>query len=230
MRAVILQPGYLPWIGFFDLFASCDIFVFLDHVQYDKRSWRNRNRIKTNSETGWQYLTVPVITKGKYHQSITETKIDNSKNWAEKHLKAIELTYKRADYFDKYFPLLEGILSRGWDKLIDLDIELINFILNEFDIETKYISSSTLITSEKKIDLLVEICKLIGADEYLNGDTGVKYLKSENFEKEGIKLLYHNYTHPTYSQRFPDFISHLSVIDLLLNHGKEKSREIMGLS
>jgi hypothetical protein len=230
MRAVILQPGYLPWIGFFDLFASCDLFVILDHVQYDKRSWRNRNRIRTNSEQGWQYLTVPVNTKGKYDQSIVDTFIDNSKDWASKHLKAIELNYRGSSHFDAYFPPIEKILTRKWERLLDLDLEIICFILNELDIKTRSIRSSTFDTSGKKMDLLLEICKKINADEYLNGDTGVKYLKSENFEREGIKLVYHNYKHPVYEQRFKGFISHLSIIDLLLNHGREKSRKIMNLT
>jgi hypothetical protein len=229
MRAVILQPGYIPWIGFFDLAASCDIFVILDHVQYDKRSWRNRNRIRTNSEAGWQFLTVPVVTKGLYHQSILETKIDNTKDWANKHLNAIKLNYRGADYFDQYFPYLEKTLTKQWEKLVDLDLEFINFIVDELGIKTKFIRSSSMQTDGKKIDLLVDICKQIGANEYLNGDTGIKYLKHENFDLEGMKLVFHNYKHPEYKQRFDCFISHLSIIDLLLNHGRENSRKIMNL-
>jgi hypothetical protein len=230
MRTVILQPGYLPWIGFFDLFKFCDTFVFFEHIQYDKRSWRNRNRIRTNNQQGWQYLTVPVITKGKYYQSLNDTLIDYSNDWISKHLKAITLNYRGAEYFNDIFPSIEKILKMKHERIVDLDLELIFFFLNELEIKTKYIRSSTLVTSGKKIDLLVEICKIIGANEYLNGDTGVKYLKSENFEKEGIKLVYHNYKHPVYTQRFPGFISHLSIIDLLLNHGKENSRKIMNLA
>lgn len=227
MRAVILQPGYMPWIGFFDLAASCDIFVILDHVQYDKRSWRNRNRIRTNSEKGWQYITVPVITKGKFYQSIQETRIDNARDWASKHLNAIKLNYKDAMHFDDYYPYLKKILKEKWEWLVDLDLELINYFVHLLDIKTKFIRSSTLKTSGKKIDLLVDICKQLGADEYLNGDTGIKYLKQENFSREGIKLVFHNYKHPEYKQRFDGFISHLSIIDLLLNHGRENSKKIM---
>jgi len=230
MRAVILQPGYLPWIGFFDLFASCDVFVILDHVQYDKRSWRNRNRIRTNNEQGWQFITVPVLTKGKYNQSIVDTQVDNSRDWSSKHLKAIELNYRGASHFGEYYPRFERILTKKWVRLVDLDIEIIDFILEELDIKTQYVRSSTFETSGKKIDLLIEICKKVKVDEYLNGDTGVKYLKSEKFESEGLKLVYHNYKHPVYDQHFKGFVSHLSIIDLLFNHGREGSKKVMNLS
>jgi len=225
MRAVILQPGYLPWIGFFDLAAKSDIFVILDCVQYDKRSWRNRNRIRTPD--GWQWLTVPVITKGRYLQRIDETRIDNTKNWAQKHLTAIATHYSRSPYFADYFGLLEEVLRRDWEYLLELDMRLIRALDDAFGLGTNYVMASSLSPSGRKMELLIDICKKVGANRYLNGDTGRAYLREEPFEQNGIALEFHNYTHPVYRQCYDGFVSHMSAIDLLFNYGR-RSREFIG--
>lgn len=225
MRAVILQPGYLPWIGFFDLAAKSDIFVILDCVQFDKRSWRNRNRIRTPK--GWQWLTVPVITKGKFTQRMDETRIDNTRSWAHKHLVAIRTHYARAPHFKAFLPLFEEALGREWDSLLALDMHFIRTLDDIFELGTNYVMASTLSPSAKKADLILEICKTVGADHYLNGDMGRSYLSPEPFEANGITLEFHNYTHPIYQQCYDGFESHLSAIDLLFNCGKEGRKHIV---
>ena len=225
MRAVILQPGYLPWVGFFDLAAKSDIFVILDCVQFDKRSWRNRNRIRT--ATGWQWLTVPVLTKGRFTQRIDETMIDNTHNWAHKHLAAIRTCYARAPYLKEFWPLLSEALSRRWERLLDLDMYLIKMIDDAFQLGTNYVMASSLSPSGRKADLILEICKIVGADHYLNGDMGRSYLEPGPFEANGIKLEFHNYTHPIYPQCYDGFESHMSAIDLLLNCGADGRRYIL---
>jgi len=225
MRAVILQPGYLPWVGFFDLAAKSDIFVILDCVQFDKRSWRNRNRIRT--ATGWQWLTVPVLTKGRFTQRIDETMIDNTHNWAHKHLAAIRTCYARAPYVKEFWPLLSEALSRRWERLLDLDMYLIKMIDDAFQLGTNYVMASSLSPSGRKADLILEICKIVGADHYLNGDMGRSYLEPGPFEANGIKLEFHNYTHPIYPQCYDGFESHMSAIDLLLNCGADGRRYIL---
>lgn len=225
MRAVILQPGYLPWIGFFDLAAKSDVFVILDCVQFDKRSWRNRNRIRTAA--GWQWLTVPVITKGRFTQRIDETRIDNTRNWAHKHLVAIRTHYARAPHFKEFLPLFEEALGRDWESLLALDMHFIRMLDDIFELGTNYVMASTLEPKAKKADLILEICKIVGADHYLNGDMGRSYLSPEPFEANGVKLEFHNYTHPIYQQCYDGFESHLSAIDLLFNCGKDGRKHIV---
>ena len=120
MRAVILQPGYLPWIGFFDLAKRCDIFVILDHVQYDKRSWRNRNRIRTAN--GVQWLTVPVTANFGERPFINQVRIDNKTNWRKKHLLSIQQNYSKAPFYEKYRALFEEAFAKDWERLIDIDM------------------------------------------------------------------------------------------------------------
>lgn len=225
MRAVILQPGYLPWIGFFDLAAKSDIFVILDHVQYDKRSWRNRNRIRTAE--GWQWLTVPVITKGKYTQRVDETRIDNTRSWREKHLTALKTHYAKARFFKQHIPLLEESLGREWELLLDLDMHFIELLDGTFELGTNYVMASSLSPSGKKTELLLDICRLVGADHYLNGDMGRSYIDAKAFEDAGVKLEFHNYTHPVYQQCYDGFVSHLSAVDLLFNHGSDGRKYIV---
>ena len=109
MRAVILQPGYLPWLGFFEQLQRADVFVIYDDVQFDKRGWRNRNRVKGPDGPVW--LTVPVIQKGRFRQKVTQVSIDNDYPWRRKHLEAIRRYYSRTPYFDRYFPELEEVIQ-----------------------------------------------------------------------------------------------------------------------
>lgn len=102
MKIAIMQPGYLPWLGFFELMYNCDIFVLLDDVQYTKKDWRSRNRIRTKG--GWIWLTVPVFTKNKRFQFINEVKINYFEDWGRKHLESIKINYSRTRYFNIYFP------------------------------------------------------------------------------------------------------------------------------
>src|SRR5262245_36641269 len=123
MRVVILQPGYLPWLGFFDQLYRSDVFVFYDDVQFDRRGWRHRNRIK--GPAGGQWLTVPILKRGRYTQRICETRIDRTFPWCRKHLGSVRECYAHAAYFDRYYPELERLLQRNWTFLLDLDLAAI---------------------------------------------------------------------------------------------------------
>lgn len=219
MRAVILQPGYLPWLGFFDQMYKSDIFVIYDDVQYDKHGWRNRNRIKTIQ--GVQWLTVPILIKGQDKPSIKEVLINNKVDWRRTHLKSIKQNYSRAPFFDTYFEIFEEIYSKEWKYLMDIDMTFTFALMEKLGLTTKVKFSSSLGIIGKNTRRLVDICLYLGASEYLTGDAAKDYLDESLFSQNDIKLQYHQYQHPTYNQLYGEFVSHLSIIDLLFNHGKD---------
>lgn len=213
---VILQPSYLPWLGYFEQIYRSDIFVFYDDAQFDKNGWRNRNRIKTKD--GVQWLTVPV--KVSLGDKIKDVRIDNSSKWYQKHLKTVELAYKKAKFFEENFKILEKILSQHWDYLVDLDVTLIKEINKILGMGKNLIYSSQIGVREGgSTSRLVNICSKLGADTFYEGASGRDYIIAEEFKKAKIKLVYQNYKHPVYTQLYGDFLSHLSIIDLIFNEG-----------
>lgn len=221
----ILQPGYLPWLGFFEQFYRSDIFVIYDDVQYDKHSWRNRNRIKTAGGIAW--LTVPVLLKFEEHPPICEVRIDNRSKWRKKHLETIRQSYARAPFFKDYIGIFEETYARNWDYLIDLDIYLIEQLTRALGIpEKQMLRSSSLGIEGDRIDRLIKICKHFSADTFYEGAAGVNYIDPVHFRERGIEIVFQDYHHPEYSQLHGDFIPYLSVLDLLFNCGA-KSLEIL---
>ena len=220
-RAVVLQPGFLPWLGFFELMFKCDVFIFLDDVQYTKRDWRSRNKIKTSNGPEW--LTLPVITKGRFTQLIKETELDNNQNWAKQHLNTMKMNYSRALYFDALFPEIEGIYNRSWTLIYDIDIALIKLLMKELGLKRRLLRSSELNGSIKESakNKVIKICKAVGATHFYNGAAGRDIYDFETFEKNNIVLEFQNYRHPEYQQLWGDFVPYLSTIDLLFNHGPE---------
>ncbi|MFW6129792.1 MAG: WbqC family protein [Atribacterota bacterium] len=221
MIAGIHQPQYMPWLGYIDKIKKCDKFVFLDDVQYKKREYQNRNKIRTPQGSMW--LTIPVLVKGKYRQDIKQVKINNSTNWRKDHIKAIKHNYSSAKYFDKYFPQIEKIFSKEYKYLIDINMETIKFMIKAFDIDTEYVFSSELNIKSQRTQRLIDICKKLGADEYLSGQGAKDYMDQELFNKNGIKLRYQEFKHPEYTQNFDGFIPNLSAIDYLFNKKVDSS-------
>jgi len=217
MRVTILQPSYLPWLGFFEQMHRSDQFVLYDDVQFTRRDWRNRNRIRVQEGSVW--LTVPVIQKNKYEQSLLETKIDNSTSWKRKHLESIRCHYSKTPFFDLYFPWCEKTFNREWDFLLDLSLETIQYLKGELKINTPLLRSSELGGSGNKSERLISICKQLGATQYLSGESARNYISEKDFSDQGIGLEYQNYQHPEYPQRYEGFVPFLSTIDLLFNCG-----------
>ena len=219
MRVTILQPSYLPWLGFFEQMSRSDKFVLLDDVQYTRRDWRNRNKVRVKE--GWVWLTVPVQQKSRFSQSLLETRIDNSVSWRRKHLETLRQHYCKAPFFEKYFPRCQQIYEKDWEFLFDLCLETIQFLKEEMGIETPLLRSSEMKLSGEKTERLVSICRELGATHYLSGESGSDYISQEDFSNPGIELEYQNYEHPVYPQRYPGFVPHLSTIDLLFNCGEQ---------
>ncbi|MCE5248805.1 WbqC family protein [bacterium] len=220
----ILQPGYMPYIGFFELMARCDVFVLYDDVQYDKNSWRNRNRIRVPEGAAW--LTVPVITRNLAGQPILDVAVDNTKKWAVKHLRTLVQYYSGTPFFKVYIPFFESLYSRTWEQLFELDSEIITFIKNELGLTTDIVRSSSLSLKGHKTGRIIKICEELGSDAYISTNGAQNYLQDDLFGQAGIALCYQNYECPRYPQAFEGFVSHLSAVDLLFNCGPG-SREVM---
>ncbi len=221
-RVVILQPGYLPWLGFFDLVYKADTFVILDDVQYTVRDWRNRNRIKTPNGIIW--LTVPVRSQNVREKLIKDVEIDNSQDWQRKHLKTFETFYKKARCYHEIIEMLLPVYEKKYKFLIEVDLDIIQRIKSYLSIQSELLFSSEIPSEGKKDEKLLSICKHLNATHYLSGNAAKNYLREEIFEKEGIKVEWHNYKHPYYEQLWMKeigFVSYLSVVDLLFNHGPE---------
>jgi hypothetical protein len=223
---VIHQPEFLPWLGFFSRLARCDVFVVLDHIQFMVRGFQNRNKIRTRD--GWMWLTVPV--RSPHGKRILDVEIDNSKPWKRRHLKAIQTYYGRTPFYEEYVPSLRALYGEPWKKwykLCRLNLCFIIFILKELGLQPKLVMSSTLRCEGTKSDLILDICKKVGADTYLSGVGAKNYMDTEKFERAGIEVKYQDFTHPTYKQRYEPFVPNLSVIDALLCIGSKGVKELI---
>jgi len=212
------QPQYLPWLGYFDKMDQADAFCYLDNVQFKKNEWQNRNRLKTAQ--AWQWLTVPV--RYRFPQKINEVAVNEAVKWQHKHIQALITNYKKAIYFDDYFPIFESVLKQDFKSISDLNIHMIAKIRGLLGINNKpVVRASELSLSEDPTGRLIDVCKHFGGDTYLAGQDGANYMDMKQFERSGIKVITQKFEHPKYLQCFGDFQSHMSIIDLIFNCGPE---------
>ena len=228
MTIVVLQPGYLPWLGFFDQLRRADIFVYYDDVQYDTHGWRNRNRIKTQQRLLW--LTVPVRHGGLSKPRILDVQIDATTNWAKKHVASIRQAYAAAPFLKQYVPALEEILLRPWEQLVDLDIAVAGLIAEWLGLRRPIERSSQLGIEGGQSERLVSICRHLGATTYLSGAAARDYLDVPLFEANGIAVQWQDFAHPVYPQLHGEFVPYLSAIDLVLNCGEAARGVLEGVS
>jgi hypothetical protein len=216
---VVLQPSYLPWLGYFDQMRKADIFVWYDDVQFDKHGWRNRNRIKGRQGPLW--LTVPIRHAGRAVQSINAVEIDNRQSWRRKHLRSVEQLYACAPFCASASVGLGEILLQPWEHLVDLNIATTQWLAREFSIETPRYRASQLSIDGDRNERLINLCRHFQATHYLSGDAARDYLDIERFAATGIEVVWHSYQHPQYPQLHGNFVPYLSALDLLLNVGPE---------
>jgi hypothetical protein len=221
-KVAIVQSNYIPWRGYFDMIRSVDHFVLYDSVQYTKRDWRNRNKIKTANGTIW--LTIPVEVKGKYFQSIRDTRVAD-KIWAKKHWNSIQLNYAKAPHFDTVKDWLEPLyLDQDFDFLSDINHRFITSILDFLNIKTKLHWSSEFELPEDKTERLVSICSALHAKEYISGPAAKTYLDESAFQKENMKVQWFEYPeYQRYEQLYPPFDPYVSILDLVLSKGKSSN-------
>ena len=216
----IMQPTYLPWIGYFDMIDRADRFVFLDSVQFSRRSWQQRNRIKTAN--GVQMLTVPVLKKGARDQTIAEAQVNTATRFAEKHRRTIERALGKAPYFKDYAGPLFAILESGHERVAELNIDLIHWLSDAFGIAGDFARSSEIAVAGSKADLLAALCSALDGDVYLSAPGSANYIEESGaFNTAGISVTYHRYDHPSYPQLHGLFEPFMSAIDLLFNCGPD---------
>ena len=227
MRISIMQPGYLPWLGFFELLARCELFVILDDVRFTKRDWRSRNRIRTKQ--GWIWLTVPVLSKKRTDQLILEAEINNEERWRQAHHKCLMIHYARAPYFKNYIDFFKELYARPWDRLIDLDMAVLSFLAQAMNIATPVIRSSQLeIRQVSGNDRILAICKKLGASTVYDSQGAKAFIDMPVFNQSGIKVEFQEFRHPVYRQIYYPFLPYMSAVDLLFNEGPRSKDIILG--
>jgi hypothetical protein len=222
-RISIVQSCYVPWKGFFDLIGQCDEYVIFDSVQYVKRHWHNRNRIKTANGVEW--LTIPVVSRGRFEQPIDEVTIE--KPWADKHWRALELAYKRAPFFDQYAPAIKRCYEAADKKtlLTDVNAIFLKSICKTLGLKTKITRDTAYPVQGVKTERLLGIVRAAGADRYLSGPSARAYFDEAAFKAAGVTpewMDYHGY--PEYKQLHGGFEHAVSVLDLLFNTGPDALR------
>jgi len=224
-KLTIHQPETFPWLGFFNKMMLADEYIILDNVKFRKNYFQNRNQFLTKN--GSIFLTIPV-EKEANSKIIKDVKIVNNTNWQKKHLNSIKQNYSKAPFFKNYQEFFEKLYNQKFEFLVDFNMYIINYLREILDINTPLIKSSELDVKGNSTELLLNICKKQKADIYISGRDGRNYLEIDMFDKENIKIVYHNFTHPKYKQfNSKEFIPYMNTFDLLFNYPIEEAKEII---
>lgn len=224
MRIGIHQPNYIPWCGYFYKIFKSDIFVFLDDVQYEKNGFSDRNSIKTPQ--GQCYLKIPIKKPG-LKTNYNEVILNDELKWREKHLKMIEMNYKRAPYYDLVMPLLQELYNTRYFTLSEFNKKIITELALKMEFDTHFVCSSDLSVTGKSTERLIDIIQALDGDTYISGKGGTKYQDEALFKENKITLEYTDFEHPIYQQQWGEFISNLSILDLLFNNGFKEASQIL---
>lgn len=229
MIVAIHQPHFLPWLGYLHRMAGADLFVLLDHVQFERRNYQNRTQIRIDGTPRW--LTVPVIQRSQ-KERITEKLVDNrlggARPWAASHYSTLRHAYASARYFGQYAGELRRIFDARWQRLVDLNQACLDLLREAFGIRTPLLRSSELAVGGARGDLILDICRAVGADTLLGGLGGSRgYLDAQAFARAGVRIEFQRFAHPVYPQcGAAPFVPGLSSLDMLLNCGP-RSRELL---
>ena len=217
------QPTYLPWLAFFHKIALSDAFCSFDIAQYRRRGF-NRNTIKTAQ--GSCFLTVPLFTHGYREKQICQMEINNTIDWRTKHFKSLMVSYKHAPFWDRYADFFNDVYQRDWKYFSELTNYMLRWFLKELGITVDYSKASDAHFEGKGSDLVLDMCKKLGATSYIFGAFGKRYAKEDDFKRAGVQPYFQRYTYPRYPQQWGEFLSGLSIVDLLFNCGS-KSLEVL---
>jgi hypothetical protein len=221
-----IQSSYIPWKGFFDIIHDVDLFIFYDDVQFTRRDWRTRNRIKTAHGTKW--LTVPA--GGDRDRLICEVPLPND-GWEKKHWASISQAYAKAPYFKKYRPLIEALyLGHGCESLSAFNQHVTRTIAREaLGMNVEFRDSREFGAIGKKLDRLLDLVKRAEATAYVSCPSAKDYIDPRVFADAGIELSYKSYDgYPEYAQPHPPFEHAVSIVDLLFSVGPDAPYFIWG--
>ena len=229
MIVAIHQPHYIAWLGYLHRMAQADLFIVLDHVQFERRNYQNRSRIRVDGHGHW--LTVPVLQRSQ-KERIAEKLVDNSdpRPWGPIQFATLRHAYRQAPHFAACADALRTILEARWERLVDLDGAMLAFLRDAFEIRTPLVRSSELAVDGAKSDLILNLCRAVGADTLLAGFGGSRaYLDAEALARQGVRVQWHEFTHPTYPQCGKEpFIPGLAAVDLLFNCGPQSRAALLG--
>ncbi|HEX7342857.1 MAG TPA: WbqC family protein [bacterium] len=225
----IVQSFYIPWKGYFDWINTADELILYDDMQYARRFWNNRNKIKTAQGIIW--LTIPVQVKGKFHQTIKETKISDPR-WNSRHWETLQRSYARAAHFKRYRDIFEPLYLDCDETLLSrINCRFISAICQVLGIRTRISWSMDFPLTEGKTARLVDLCRQAGADIYVTGPTAKAYLQEELFRQAGIGVKYMDYSvYPIYPQLYPPFIHEVSILDMIFNVGPEAPKYMLSIN
>ena len=225
MKVAIHQPHFLPWLGYLDRMKQVDLFIVLDHVQFERRNYQNRTQIRLEDEARW--FTVPVVQVSQ-KETILEKRVDNPPElgprwWGPSSFQTLRFAYRKAPYFEKYAPRIQKILETRWDRLVDLNKATLEFMLDAFEIDTPIARSSELGVEGARSGLLLNLCKAVRADTFVGGLGGSRgYLELDAFHKAGVAVEWQQFEHPRYVQcGSSSFIPGLTALDALFNCGPD---------
>jgi hypothetical protein len=232
MIVAVHQPHYLPWLGYLDRMIKADVFIVFDHVQFERRNYQNRTQIRIDGQARW--LTVPVLQHSQ-KERIVDKQIDNpweegNRWWGPNHFQTLRHAYRHARFFDLYSARLRDILETRWERLVELNQALLDFLRDALEIRTPLVRSSELAVPGARSELLLNLCRVVGGDSYLAGMGGSRnYLEVDTFERAGVRVLWQEFRHPHYPQCGPEpFIPGLSALDLLFNCGPRSAAILRG--
>jgi hypothetical protein len=229
MIVAIHQPHYMPWLGYLHRMSQVDLFIVLDHVQFERRNYQNRSRVLLDGQAHW--LTVPVVQRSQ-KERIAEKLIDNGgkRPWGPVHYATLRHAYRQAQHFGTYAAALHRILETPWQRLAELDSAMLDFLRDAFEIRTPLVRSSELAVDGARSELILNLCRAAGADALLAGFGGSRrYLDAERFAQEGVRIHWHEFSHPTYRQCGPQaFTPGLAAVDLLFNCGPDSGAILKG--
>jgi hypothetical protein len=234
MIVAIHQPHFLPWLGYLHRMAQVDTFVLLDHVQFERRNYQNRTMIRMNGEARW--ITVPVIQHSQRERIIdkqVDNRIDGAKWWSPNLFNTLRHAYRGAGFFGNYAPRLRQLFDTRFERLVDLNQAGLDLLREAFDIRTPLVKSSALAVEGARGDLILNICRALGADTLMVGFGGSRgYLDADAFERAGVRIAQHQFIHPEHAQcgtkpgDAGPFLRGLSAVDMLFNCGPQ-SRELL---
>ena len=215
MTTVIHQPDFMPWMGYFDKIQNSDLLIYLDDVQFSRRGWTHRDKIRIHNNYKW--LTVPIEKKNNYFQKIKDTKIKDYSNLGKFHLDKIKNAYQKSKNFEDLYLELEMIYNRNHKFLIDLNLDLIDLFCNFLKIKKKTLFSSNLNLRSKSSERLIEILEINKSNKYLTGEPSKNYIDLASFKQKKIEIIWHKFNEKECMKQYNEFNKNLSALDFLMN-------------